>query len=166
VKLRGITRAEQRMNAATVQRPADAHLLFRLSFWSETHRAIIDENGITPRKGHPAIRTIGASSRKVRTMSEPKTYSGGADVDAEELCERLGVGRDGLLSALRDLEFSGFIVNMTPDLPPLKSSWRITCHPCQGQPPTRDYERPDVIARIEQRQSERKAAYWRNRDVR
>ena len=60
-----------------------------------------------------------------------------ADVSADELCERLGIGRHAVVSALRELEFAGFIVNMTPDRPPLKSSWRITCFPCQGSWQTR-----------------------------
>lgn len=114
-----------------------------------------------------AIQPATSAAERLLSIGETAgAASADADVSAEELCEQLGVGRDALLGALRELEFSGFIVNMTPDRPPLMSSWRITCFSCQGQPPTRDYERPEVIERVMQRQAERKAAYRRNHNVR
>jgi hypothetical protein len=83
------------------------------------------------------------------------------DVSADELCARLGIGRDALVSSLRELELAGFIVNLTPHLPPLKSSWRITFLSFRGDSPTKDYERPEVIERIQTHRAARRANYRR-----
>jgi hypothetical protein len=60
------------------------------------------------------------------TMNAIQIDRAQGDVSADELCARLRIGRDALVSSLRELELAGFIVNLTPHLPPLKSSWLIT----------------------------------------
>jgi hypothetical protein len=75
------------------------------------------------------------------------------------ICRDLRIGKHAAESALRDLELAGLIENLTPELPALKSSWRITSLTCQGLPPTFDHDRPEVVDRIKRKMAERKAAY-------
>ncbi len=81
----------------------------------------------------------------------------------DEICADLRIGKDAAARALRELEIAGFISNLTPELSPLASSWRITALPFNGQPATRDYERPEAIEGLKRSRAEQRAAYRRNR---
>jgi hypothetical protein len=69
---------------------------------------------------------------------DPTTVPPANVFDADELCWRIGVGRNKLAQAFKELEFAGFIVNLTPGNEPLKSLSRLTMFPYCGEPPTHD----------------------------
>jgi hypothetical protein len=64
-----------------------------------------------------------------------------------ELCERLNMRPSQINGAFRELQNKGFIVNMTPGREPIRSEWRLTMFPCDGRPATRDYLRPELVAK-------------------
>jgi hypothetical protein len=79
-------------------------------------------------------------------------------LDTQEFCRSSNLSKAKLASALAELELAGFIVNATPGNPPLASAWKLTTLSYDGQPPTRDYLRPEVIERIEQAKAARRMA--------
>ena len=68
-----------------------------------------------------------------------------------QAAERLGVDRKTARAALREVESRGFAVCVERGTKQkgFATLWRLTCLRCDGQPPTNDFLRPDVAAKIE-----------------
>ena len=93
-------------------------------------------------------------------MKKCATVINGVEAEAfglDEFCKRSNVSKGQLSSALAELELAGFTVNATPGQPPLKSAWKLAMLSYDGEPPSLDYMRPDVIERFTRTKAERRS---------
>jgi hypothetical protein len=84
-------------------------------------------------------------------------------LDTQEFCLSSNLSKAKLASALAELELGGFIVNATPGNPPLRSAWKLSMLSYDGNPPTRDYLRPEVIERLQRAKAARRSERRRGR---
>jgi DeoR/GlpR family transcriptional regulator of sugar metabolism len=73
----------------------------------------------------------------------------------KDLAARAGVSVSRAKKTIADLEELGFLARVDG------GAFRLTMFPCNGQPATNDYMRPEAMQKFKQMEAERRAKYGR-----
>ncbi len=112
----------------------------------------------------PAYAALRLPSRmmfeEIVKMARRLKGDGWLTLGEREAAKILGIARETASKALRQLEDMGFLVCLQRGRyarKRLASMWRITCFGFQGEPPTKDYKKPETLRKIWRAEAQGKA---------